>query len=171
MSNTPAIKCLQRLQKDYKDMLDDPIPYCVAAPVPENMLRWYFILTGPPGTSYAGGRYVGVMQFPHDFPFAPPTMSFVTPNGRFGVNRNICLSITHYHPESWSPVWTVKMMLAGLLSFMTESAITSGSVEHTVEERVRLASNSLRYNIEHFTEYQELFPAEYQKDMELLKKN
>lgn len=34
--------------------------------------------------------------------------------------------------ESWNPMWTVASILTGLLSFMLESQITTGSLETTV---------------------------------------
>ena len=27
------------------------------------------------------------------------------PNGRFELNKKICLSISSYHPENWKPTW------------------------------------------------------------------
>ena len=37
-----------------------------------------------------------------------------------------------YIQESWNPMWTVASILTGLLSFMLESQITTGSLETTV---------------------------------------
>ena len=40
------------------------------------------------GTSepYVGGRYHGLLQFPHDFPMRPPSIKMLTPSGRFEVS-------------------------------------------------------------------------------------
>lgn len=31
------------------------------------------------------------------------------PNGRFEINKKICLSISGHHPESWQPSWSCKL--------------------------------------------------------------
>mmetsp|Transcript_5822 Transcript_5822/g.17827 ORF Transcript_5822/g.17827 Transcript_5822/m.17827 type:complete len:168 (+) Transcript_5822:388-891(+) len=43
-----------------------------------------------------------------------------TPNGRFETGTRLCLSISDFHPESWSPSWGVSTILLGLLSFMLQ---------------------------------------------------
>ncbi|KAJ4306345.1 hypothetical protein N0V88_001145 [Collariella sp. IMI 366227] len=37
----------------------------------------------------------------------PPTypFRFLTPSGRFETNREICLSISGHHEETWQPAW------------------------------------------------------------------
>lgn len=36
--------------------------------------------------------------FPPTYPFAPPSILLLTPNGRFEVNTRLCLSFTDFHP-------------------------------------------------------------------------
>ena len=36
---------------------------------------------------YTGGYYHGKLVFPPDYPFKPPRISMITPNGRFGTNK------------------------------------------------------------------------------------
>ena len=31
--------------------------------------------------------------------------------GRFQTNVRLCLSMSDYHPESWSPAWTLETLL------------------------------------------------------------
>ena len=59
---------------------------------------------------------MGKIFFPPDYPFKPPDIIFVTPNGRFKTNKKICMSFTSYHPESWSNQ-SIESMLMGLISF------------------------------------------------------
>lgn len=66
---------------------------------------WHYVLEGAPGTDYEGGCYHGVISFPQAYPFRPPSIKMVTPNGRFAVNTKLCLSMTDFHPESWNPMW------------------------------------------------------------------
>ena len=66
-----------------------------------------------------------------EYPFKPPKIKFFTPNGRFKVNEFICMSFTHYHPESWSTSWTLNHMIIGLISFIYTKDGTLGGVIHT----------------------------------------
>ena len=50
----------------------------------------------------AGGVYHGKLLFPAAYPFKPPSILMLTPNGRFAVNQRLCLSMSDYHPESWN---------------------------------------------------------------------
>ncbi len=48
-------------------------------------LRHYVVL-GPSGTPYENGCYHGKLCFPSEYPFKPPSIYMLTPNGRFTVN-------------------------------------------------------------------------------------
>ncbi|DBA70520.1 TPA: hypothetical protein ACH3X2_011920 [Trebouxia sp. C0005] len=73
----------------------------------------------------------------------------LTPSGRFATGTRLCLSMSDFHPESWNPMWTVSSILTGLLSFMLEDQITTGSLQSTNEEKQELAASSLDYNLDH----------------------
>ena len=104
-------------------------------------------MEGPPDTPYAGGAYVGRIKFPPDFPFRPPALYMVTPSGRFETGKSLCVSMSEYHPESWSPGWGVAAILKGFLSFMCDDEVTTGSVAAPEAERKALASSSLAWNL------------------------
>ena len=65
-----------------------------------------------------GGYYHGKLVFPKEYPFKPPRIMMITPNGRFQTNTRLCLSISDFHPDTWNPAWSVSTILTGLLSFM-----------------------------------------------------
>ena len=67
---------------------------------------------------FSGGFYHGKLIFPQDYPFKPPRILMLTPNGRFQTNTRLCLSISDFHPDTWNPAWSVATILTGLLSFM-----------------------------------------------------
>jgi ubiquitin-conjugating enzyme E2 J2 len=125
--------------------------------VPSNLLEWHFVLEGAKGTDFEGGLYHGKLVFPPNYPFKPPSISMLTPNGRFAVNTKLCLSITDYHPESWNPMWSVGTILTGLLSFMYDNQPTTGSITTSKAEKQRLARESLAYNAKNAT-FRKLFP-------------
>uniref|UniRef100_A0A2I3HMT4 Ubiquitin-conjugating enzyme E2 J2 n=1 Tax=Nomascus leucogenys TaxID=61853 RepID=A0A2I3HMT4_NOMLE len=119
----------QRLKQDYLRIKKDPVPYICAEPLPSNILEWHYVVRGPEMTPYEGGYYHGKLIFPREFPFKPPSIYMITPNGRFKCNTRLCLSITDFHPDTWNPAWSVSTILTGLLSFMVEKGPTLGSIE------------------------------------------
>lgn len=144
-----------RLRQDFMRMKKDPLPYIIAEPNPANILEWYYLIFGPEGTQYEGGIYLGRLVFPRDFPYKPPSIYMITPNGRFKTNTRLCLSMSDFHPDTWNPTWSVSTILTGLLSFMLERSPTLGSIEMSDYERRQLAVRSLRFNLEdkHFREF------------------
>jgi ubiquitin-conjugating enzyme E2 J2 len=48
-------QALQRLQKEYKSLIKEPVPHITAHPSPSNMLEWHYVLEGQEGSDYEGG--------------------------------------------------------------------------------------------------------------------
>lgn len=147
----------KRLTKEYKALQENPTQYIEAHPSEENILEWYYVITGPPDTPYAGGQYMGTLMFPAEYPFKPPAIRMITPSGRFEPNTRLCLSISDYHPKTWNPAWSVSTILVGLLSFMNGNELTSGSISCTDYERRRLAAVSHDWNARN-QKFREHFP-------------
>ncbi|GIY96846.1 ubiquitin-conjugating enzyme E2 J2 [Caerostris extrusa] len=125
----------RRLKQDYMRIMKDPVPYVKAHPLNSNILEWHFAVIGPEDTPYKGGVYHGKLIFPSEFPFKPPSIYMITPNGRFKCNTRLCLSISDFHPDTWNPAWSVSTILTGLLSFMVEKNPTLGSIETSDYEK------------------------------------
>ncbi|KAI2997573.1 hypothetical protein CBS147346_8677 [Aspergillus niger] len=141
----------RRLLKESADLQTNPSPYFHAAPVSEsNLFDWHFTLLGPPPPSpYAGGIYHGRITLPPTYPLRPPSFRFLTPSGRFEVNREICLSISGHHEETWQPAWGIRTALIALRSFMDGDA--KGQVGGLdVGEEVRRAEAGVRVEGEDF---------------------
>jgi ubiquitin-conjugating enzyme E2 J2 len=157
MSFEIPFQAKQRLRKDYMELIKDPVPYITAHPLEENILEWHYVLKGPEDSPYRGGIYHGTIQFPKEFPYKPPAIKMLTPNGRFFPNKSICLSMSEYHPETWSPLWTVSAVLNGLLSFMLTEEKAAGSIVTSIEAKQKYAKSSWAYNLEDKT-FCKLFP-------------
>nr|APA20215.1 ubiquitin-conjugating enzyme 33 [Populus tomentosa] len=121
-----------------------------------------YVLEGSEGTPFAGGYYYGKIKFPPEYPYKPPGIIMITPNGRFMTQKKICLSMSDFHPESWNPMWSVSSILTGLLSFMTDNSPTTGSVNTTAADKRRLAKDSLAFNCKNAA-FRKLFPEYVEK--------
>jgi ubiquitin-conjugating enzyme E2 J1 len=152
MAPSPTIRRLLKETAELSASSSNPNPTFHAAPVSDsNLHEWHFTLLGPPSPSpYAGGLYHGRITLPTTYPLKPPNFRFLTPSGRFEVNREICLSISGFHEETWMPAWGVRTALTALRSFMAEkgSAGQVGGMEAKPEVRERLARESKGWRCE-----------------------
>lgn len=143
-----------------------------ASPLEDNLFEWHFTVQGPPSTDFEGGIYHGRILLPPEYPMKPPNIILLTvsscqwcgkelrmnyvmyivsfflpsqPNGRFEINKKICLSISGHHPETWQPSWSIRTALLALIAFMpTPGSGTIGALDYSTEERQKLAKKYRR---------------------------
>lgn len=139
-TKSPTIK---RILKEAAELSKNPDPTLHAAPLESNLFEWHFTLRGPPSTPYATGAYHGRIVLPQQYPLRPPSFRFMTPSGRFEANREICLSISGHHEETWQPAWGIRTALWALRAFMEGGAKGQvGGMDMGEAERKRLAEES-----------------------------
>jgi len=137
---------LQRLQRELKALRNEPVPGVHATPLPANMLEWHYVIEGPVGTAYSGGFYHGIIKFPQEYPFKPPSIRMLTPSGRFEPNQRICLSMSDFHPETWNCMWSVSSILQGVVSFMLDNSPAVGTISTSDSVKKQLARVSMASN-------------------------
>jgi ubiquitin-conjugating enzyme E2 J1 len=119
-TKNPTIK---RILKEASELASSPSPDYHAAPLETDLFEWHFTIRGAPAPSaFEGGIYHGRIVLPPAYPLKPPSFRFLTPSGRFEVNREICLSISGHHEESWQPAWGIRTALVAIRSFMDTDA-------------------------------------------------
>ncbi|KAI9734441.1 MAG: hypothetical protein M1818_006829 [Claussenomyces sp. TS43310] len=149
-SKSPTIK---RILREASELSSSPSPDYTATPLDDNLFEWHFTLRGPPGDTstldsagespYARGIYHGRIVLPPTYPLRPPSFRFLTPSGRFETNREICLSISGHHEETWQPAWGLRTALVALRTFMeTDAKGQVGGLECSDAARRRMASES-----------------------------
>ncbi|KAL8930569.1 MAG: hypothetical protein Q9208_000439 [Pyrenodesmia sp. 3 TL-2023] len=134
---------MKRILREATELRSNPDATLHASPLESNLFEWHFTLQGPPSTPYASGLYHGRIILPPTYPLRPPSFRFLTPSGRFEVNREICLSISGHHEETWQPAWGIRTALWALRAFMEGSAKGQvGGMDMGEGERKRLAAES-----------------------------
>lgn len=51
--------------------------------------EWHCTIRGSPGTEFEGGLYHVRVLLPGEYPFRPPAIMMLTPNGRFELNTKV----------------------------------------------------------------------------------
>ncbi|KAF2647705.1 UBC-like protein [Lophiostoma macrostomum CBS 122681] len=143
-TKNPTIK---RILKEASELASNPSSDLHAEPLEDNLFEWHFTLKGPPAPSpYDGGIYHGRIVLPPTYPLRPPSFRFLTPTGRFEVNREICLSISGHHEETWQPAWGIRTAMVAIRSFMdTDAKGQLGGIECGPAVRKRMAGESGAY--------------------------
>ncbi|KAM0170749.1 hypothetical protein ACHAPF_008767 [Botrytis cinerea] len=151
-TKSPTLKRINRFShvliggavKEAAELSQHPSPDYTASPASDtDLFDWHFTLRGPPSSSFAEGIYHGRIVLPPQYPLRPPSFRFLTPSGRFEVNREICLSISGHHEETWQPAWGIRTALVALRSFMeTSPSGQLGGVDASDSIRKRIAGES-----------------------------
>ncbi len=88
---------------------------------------------GPDGSPYQGGLFYLDIQFPADYPFKPPKVTFQTRIYHCNVNSSgaICLDILK---DNWSPILTISKVLLSVTSLMSDANPHDPLVGHIAQE-------------------------------------
>ena len=143
-TKNPTIK---RILKEASELASSPSADYHAAPLETDLFEWHFTIRGPPAPShFEGGLYHGRIVLPPAYPLKPPSFRFLTPSGRFEPNREICLSISGHHEESWQPAWGIRTALVAIRSFMdTDAKGQLGGMDAGEAIRRKMAKESTQW--------------------------
>ena len=110
---------LKRIQKELIDFNKDPPANCSAGPSNESdLFHWQATIMGPQDSPYQGGVFFLNINFPTDYPFKPPKLTFTTRIYHPNINSNgtFCLDILY---DEWSPALTISKVLLSISSLLT----------------------------------------------------
>lgn len=125
-----ARESAQRLLTDVKHIIKNPLIdngiYYIHDD--EDMLKGYAMIVGPSDTPYFGGYYFFQLDYPCDYPFSPPTVTYKTNNGTTRFNPNlykcgkVCVSILNtWAGEKWTACQSISSILLTLCSLLNET--------------------------------------------------
>ena len=88
----------------------------------DNIKKGYALIIGPEETIYSHGMYFFEFNYPNDYPFSPPVVTYLTNGDRVRFNPNlyrngkVCISILN----TWSgPQWSSCQTISSVLLTMT----------------------------------------------------
>jgi ubiquitin-conjugating enzyme E2 D/E len=112
---------LRRLQRECTEIRADPPANCTAGPISEeDLFRWEAMIFGPEDSPYHGGVFHLTINFPSEYPFKPPIITFRTKIFHPNINAagGICLDILK---SQWSPALGISKVLLSILSLLTDA--------------------------------------------------
>mmetsp|Transcript_43941 Transcript_43941/g.61751 ORF Transcript_43941/g.61751 Transcript_43941/m.61751 type:complete len:157 (-) Transcript_43941:247-717(-) len=109
---------IRRLQKELAEITDDPPCNCSAGLSGERVDEWVATVLGPPDTPYSGGIFYLIVNFPANYPYKPPKVTFRTKIYHVNIDTsgNICLDILK---NAWTPALTVSKVLLSICSLLS----------------------------------------------------
>ena len=108
-----------RLKKELEELLNNPPTNCSAGVIEDDIYNWQATIMGPEGSPYENGIFYLRIEFPVDYPFKPPKVSFITRIYHCNINGsgNICLDILK---SKWSPCNTISKALLSICSLLSD---------------------------------------------------
>ena len=169
----------KRIYYESKILNQDQLNIATAYPFDDGMNIWYALFMGPYDSVYKGGQYICKIILSANYPFTPPDFIFLTPSGRFEINKKICLTITGFHSDMWQSTITIKTMLIQIFSVFYQDVdhgiahLIPPSKGTTIIERKTYAENSIAYNLANYKEIYQNFDFTYLNDgsPDTIKKN
>ena len=88
-------------------------------PVGDDIFHWQATLMGPGESPFEGGVFFLDINFPTDYPYKPPRVTFSTKIYHPNINSSggICLDILK---DQWSPALTISKVLISICSLLDD---------------------------------------------------
>ncbi|XP_006822901.1 uncharacterized protein LOC102801018 [Saccoglossus kowalevskii] len=108
---------LKRILREISAYHKQPHPHVHIFPCEINVALWRILLVGPLDTPYEGGVFSLYVEFPENYPLAPPKVRFLTPIYHCNINAagRICHSIFDRDYTSRTTFSKIMLCVFGLL--------------------------------------------------------
>lgn len=131
-SLTISTTTVKRLISDIKEIKKNPLSKdgIFYKHDESNMLLGYALIIGPENTPYAYGNFLFKFNFPSDYPYSPPKVTYCTNDGVTRFNPNlykdgkVCLSVLNtWKGEQWTGCQTIRSILLVLCSILNDKPL------------------------------------------------
>ena len=125
MLNPKKIFAMKKIKEEYIEINNHPnsnIGATVGLVDEDNLFQWRVTLIGPKDTSYTGGIFSLIINFPENYPEKGPEVFFITPIYHVNVNPNksydsnaeplghVCISTLNW----WKPEYSMMEVLINI---------------------------------------------------------
>lgn len=127
MADTISKATIERIAKDIKTLIKNPLTEngIYYKHSEDELLVGYALIIGPSESYYRGGFYFFKFDFPLDYPYSPPKVTFLTNDGlvRFHPNLykngKVCLSLLNtWKGEGWTSCQSISSILLTITSIL-----------------------------------------------------
>lgn len=117
----------------------------------DDLTTWYVMLFGFTGNhdEFAGGEYLVKIKLPPEFPFKPPEFYFMTPNGVYDIDKEVCINIGSFHASNYPAVLGVAGFCEQLISGMIGwESLGEGInlLDTSIDDKKSMAAASREFN-------------------------
>jgi ubiquitin-conjugating enzyme E2 Z len=123
---------ISRLVKDIKQIIKSPLIengiYYIHDD--KDILKGYALIIGQADTPYFGGNYFFELNYPCDYPFSPPKVTYWTNGNNIRFNPNlyqcgkVCISLLNtWRGEQWTSCQTISTILLTLCTLLCSSPL------------------------------------------------
>ena len=145
---------IHRLLKDVKQIIRHPLTDngIYYSHDESDMMKAYALIVGPSETPYFGGFYFFKFDFPQDYPFSPPKVTYMTNDGFTRYNPNlykcgkVCVSILNtWAGDKWSSCQTINSILLTLCSLLNSAPLNNEPGQSKLSIDFMPYQNSIQY--------------------------
>lgn len=142
---------VKRINGEIKQFVKNKNENISIYPNPDNILEIYFKIKGLQNSNFENGEYICKLVHHPQYPLKAPDYYVLTPNGRFEINRKICLTNSAYHQGDWAPAaWNLLTLLNGFHNIwhseIKEDKIGIGHLRLNDDTIKEFAKNSIEFN-------------------------
>lgn len=110
----------KRLQNELMQlMMNTPAGISAFPDSESNLFKWTATIKGPEDTYYEGLSFKVALEFSENYPYRPPTVTFISPmyHPNVDMSGRICLDILQ---DQWSAVQNISSVLLSIQSLLGE---------------------------------------------------
>jgi ubiquitin-protein ligase len=153
---------IKRINGEIKQFMKDPPDNVKIYPNPDNILEIFFMIKGDDDSPYKGGEYLCRLSHHPRYPLKAPDYYVLTPNGRFTIDKKICLTNSAYHQGDWAPAaWNLLTLLNGFHSIwhstISEDKVGISHLKSSDDVINKLAKESINFNKTNLSEINNFF--------------